>query len=1061
MRDKIIGVLLAFTILLGLVSLGFKGEEKDSKVKKISTNDVYDYIAINQIFMWISNNGDGSHDPQTDAQGFFWPGGINAVKGAVFEDGFLWGGKIGREIRVGGSDYRHGLEAGPILADGNPANPGSDKYRIYKIRKGWENLPPGPEKDRLAKDYDEWPVDDGAPWVDVDGDGVYTKGVDQPQFIGDEVLWFVSNDLDPAKTTFLYGTLPLGLEMQCTVFGFKRTGALGDMVFKKYKLINKGNNTIKDMIVGYWSDTDLGDANDDYTGCDTALSLGYTYNGTNHDQIYGTPPPAIGYDFFQGPIVQGSATDSAKFLSSWRHGYRNLPMTAFTFYINSNSTYRDPTLGSPAGAIEMYNYMEGKLWDGTDFIDPNSGQAVKFVLAGDPVAGTGWYEGAGWPNSPTGGPGDRRHLMSSGPFTMTPGDTQEVVVGLVIAQGANNLNSITALKEKDAAAQIAYDLDFNLTPAPNVPKVIPVPGDKKITLTWETNAEKYHEVDPIIPDTIRLNVSGTDYVIPVGSNRYFNFQGYQVWQYKDLTGTDPVLLATFDKKDSVSDIRNYQYDYIKVNGGSLNQEPLISGPNEGLRRYYTITKDAYTNGPLYNGNPYYFAVTAYGYSKYSDPPILESSPQIVEVFPGTKAIDANYTYDEGSSVPLSQIAGVSDANIRLKVVDANALTGHKYKVAIYGPEDSLKYAVIDVTLGDTLLADQTDFGTDSLHKPVVDGFMALVEDTGADSLSALPTKYGVKGVYETKGPGGVDLSDPINVLKNYSSNGKWMIKAKGPNKTLIWQTVKSQEGFGYDDYEVRFSGTSRFYATGYAFSFTPVTKNDTLSPESLPFEIWDVGRTPADTSYRLMIKVLDFDRTDSTRAIPDNRWTQLPNGDWEELFAYHSTFDPANPPEMSGVSQVTAHKFGNFSIHGDVPEQGTVIKIEAWKPLKDGDEFEGVATAPNLNDTQVAQNNLNDISVFPNPYFGANSLERDKYQRFVRFTNLPNQVTIRIFSLSGVFIRKLDKSGPDQYLDWDLRNKDGLPIASGMYIAYLDMPGVGTKIMKLAVIMEQQYIDRL
>ena len=79
----------------------------------------------------------------------------------------------------------------------------------------------------------------------------------------------------------------------------------------------------------------------------------------------------------------------------------------------------------------------------------------------------------------------------------------------------------------------------------------------------------------------------------------------------------------------------------------------------------------------------------------------------------------------------------------------------------------------------------------------------------------------------------------------------------------------------------------------------------------------------------------------------------------------------------------------------------------------------------------------------------------------MRFTNLPSQVTVRIYSLSGVFIRRIDKDDNSQYLDWDLRNKDGLPVASGMYIAYLDLPGVGTKIMKLAVIMETQFIDRL
>jgi len=136
------------------------------------------------------------------------------------------------------------------------------------------------------------------------------------------------------------------------------------------------------------------------------------------------------------------------------------------------------------------------------------------------------------------------------------------------------------------------------------------------------------------------------------------------------------------------------------------------------------------------------------------------------------------------------------------------------------------------------------------------------------------------------------------------------------------------------------------------------------------------------------------------------------------------------------------------------------LRVTSFKPLTNGDIFEGVPVAPKEN-VDLAKSQIDNISVFPNPYFGANALERDQYQRFVRFTNLPHQAMIRLFNLSGVFIQRIDKDDTNQYVDWDLRNRDGLPVASGIYIAYLEMPGIGTKIMKIAVIMEQQYIDRL
>ena len=34
------------------------------------------------------------------------------------------------------------------------------------------------------------------------------------------------------------------------------------------------------------------------------------------------------------------------------------------------------------------------------------------------------------------------------------------------------------------------------------------------------------------------------------------------------------------------------------------------------------------------------------------------------------------------------------------------------------------------------------------------------------------------------------------------------------------------------------------------------------------------------------------------------------------------------------------------------------------------------------------------------------------------------------------------------YQDWDIKNQSGIPVASGLYIIYVDVPGVGEKILK-------------
>jgi hypothetical protein len=79
MRKKAITFISAIFVI-AIMLLGFKVISENGLLNKPTTNDNFNYIAINQILMYVANNGDGSHDPGTDANGFYWPGGINATK---------------------------------------------------------------------------------------------------------------------------------------------------------------------------------------------------------------------------------------------------------------------------------------------------------------------------------------------------------------------------------------------------------------------------------------------------------------------------------------------------------------------------------------------------------------------------------------------------------------------------------------------------------------------------------------------------------------------------------------------------------------------------------------------------------------------------------------------------------------------------------------------------------------------------------------------------------------------------------------------------------------------
>jgi len=74
-----------------------------------------------------------------------------------------------------------------------------------------------------------------------------------------------------------------------------------------------------------------------------------------------------------------------------------------------------------------------------------------YMLAGDPITGTGWIDGITEPA------GDRRMWLMSGPFNLNLGDTAEVVIALVGGMGDNHLSSITDLRNNTRAATLFYN----------------------------------------------------------------------------------------------------------------------------------------------------------------------------------------------------------------------------------------------------------------------------------------------------------------------------------------------------------------------------------------------------------------------------------------------------------------------------------------------------------------------------------------------------------------------------------------------------------------------------
>ncbi|MEM9022828.1 MAG: T9SS type A sorting domain-containing protein, partial [Bacteroidota bacterium] len=101
------------------------------------------------------------------------------------------------------------------------------------------------------------------------------------------------------------------------------------------------------------------------------------------------------------------------------------------------------------------------------------------------------------------------------------------------------------------------------------------------------------------------------------------------------------------------------------------------------------------------------------------------------------------------------------------------------------------------------------------------------------------------------------------------------------------------------------------------------------------------------------------------------------------------------------------------------------------------------------NDNALLDDALEDINIVPNPYYAFSDYEADALDNRVRIINLPRVANVNIYTVNGTLVRAFKKDDPTiTSLDWDLKNTANIPIASGVYIVHVEVPGVGEKILK-------------
>lgn len=303
-------------------------------------------------------------------------------------------------------------------------------------------------------------------------------------------------------------------------------------------------------------------------------------------------------------------------------------------------------------------------------------------------------------------------------------------------------------------------------------------------------------------------------------------------------------------------------------------------------------------------------------------------------------------------------------------------------------------------------------------------------------------------------------------IDSYYANG-WAVTAKaidafGAGTTVLEELQK--------DYELRFTGeyddptagvvyvkegtgsiATLYGARNYDLADHPMNPNPGSNDPftvRIPFEVWSVDD-------ERQINIIIYDRIQEAGVTEpfyafnpiDRMYCYFLNTE------YHENVVDINGPEVDNLTWNTVWWETDW-------QTGDVLTFTYPNPIQIGvDTYTFTTPVATTYSDASAREDIERINVFPNPYYGFHYREITRDQKYVTFSHLPEQATIRIFDLAGVLVRTIEKSDPDQFLRWNLQNDDNYPVASGIYIVYIDMPDLGTtKILKMAIIQEEQIL---
>lgn len=948
-----------------------------------------------------------------------------------------------------------------------------DKDPVTDELWGWGPLPgyfnPKGDQPAMSDDPDTWPdiwPDKPVDWAGF-WNGFFGKGV----FNADLESYFVFDDdpdeewnfyPDPSDTT----RRGLGLEVAARLFQWSHVLA-EDVIFAIYFITNEGKTDYDSTYYNFYIDWGVGgvsDSDDDTGDYDLELDIAYAWDWDGKGKGGWSPVGVTGFAFLESPGISTDLIDNdsdglidetregdgpGRYLDQFPYGIADVE--AFRkFYgrepkphwsadenanwdpfldVNENGEW-DPgePLNDDVGKDGLRPFQEG--YDG-----PDEGEGDGMPTPGEPdydfldkdesdqIGLTGfrifsvhtyelWNEKQNWGVFKSAPPpheglqitANLGMFFSSGPFPLAAGQTENYSMALIFAEDVQDL-----AKTKKTVQQI-YNTTYRFAQPPDAPIVKAYPGDGRVVLTWDDQAEK--SFDAFLQE--------------------FDFEGYKIYrstepqfletrQITDAFGRDAWKkpIAQFDLVNGIKGLHPLDFQ----SGVSV---PYNLGTDSGLRHVYIDTD-------VQNGQTYYYAVVAYDHG-FVDTTIVDGKVSVEVLEPSEssfridKDLSGNLTLSPSTAVvtPNPPAAGWVQPQIDGEIVHETPGTGtvgleflipeeirdgHSYEVSFYDTSQfhlgsTAFLTMYDVTGGDRRLVVDTMLVRGYAETPLADGFVVIVQNDQSVEIDRAATGWLV---------GSSNYKVTVDFDPRFSSETNPLLNINIPYPA---------------DFEIRFSDD----LIGESAAALGVPKVKTR------FQVWNLTEdAPAKFLFNDVVPdgTLTPDTTESIIIFVDNPKNLLKlSTTWRILFET----DPLQATPRA-------------------PQAGDVYRITTRKPFRTGDTFRFTVKGRAF-DPGKAKTDLANVYVVPNPYRVAATWEPKSPFRFGRgerriyFNNLPKDCTIRIYTIRGYLVDTIEHHGDaaNGSEPWDLVSKDGQDIAYGVYVYHVEAPGIGEHISKFAVI---------